>query len=89
MRNGCDGGYCKYIRENANAVKLLSKSLPGIRLVYVAPGEAAFGSGRMWQGHADDSLTGWKSTVVKTRQEAFDWINAELDLSLVDPQAEC
>ncbi len=43
-----------------------------VLVVSIMPTDLQYGLGRMWQGYAYEIP--WEETIVRTRQEAFDWL---------------
>ena len=46
--------------------------LPDLSVVAIAPQPAAYGVARLWE--AQMGSTGWRTSVVRSRAEAFDWL---------------
>lgn len=67
------------VKKSAQLALKFSKINPHLHLVIVMPTELKYGIARMWQGYANDDVTGWKTKVVKTRLEATKWIEENLN----------
>jgi len=62
--------------ENANISKRAAVINRELLVVGVYPDDLSYGMGRLWQGYAD--ITGWSSIVVRTKQEAEQWLEDNL-----------
>lgn len=64
------------LKKNAEISYEISEKLPALLLVVITPSDLMYGMGRMWETYIDD--TGWETTMVRTRQEANEWIEKNL-----------
>jgi len=65
------------IAHISNSASAHNKHLYGVAIM---PGDVGFGVARMFQAYTDD--TGWRTKVTRTREEAEEWLLANLDDSL-------
>lgn len=82
-----DYSACTEIAVSTEAVKTVAKMAidvsqfnKNIVISAALPSDLAFGLGRMWQAYADK--TGWRSHAFRTRKEAEDWVQEQLQQEL-------
>ena len=67
------------IESTVHMAAKASRQNNNILLVVVLPTDSEFGMGRMWQAYADYEKTGWKTLMVRNRDEALEWLQKNLD----------
>ena len=66
------------MKEMARLAVIASKVNPDIVLLGVTPTDLEYGMARVWNAYADDDTTGWKTILVRSINEAHEWIDHNL-----------
>jgi hypothetical protein len=65
------------MKESAEVSKKVSRINKNIAVVAIMPADLEFGMGRMWQAYS--YVTGWKTGIVRTKDEAEVWLKENLE----------
>ena len=65
------------MKESAALSKRVSSINKHIAVVAIMPTDLEFGMGRMWQAYSYE--TGWKTGIVRTKEEAEVWLKENLE----------
>ena len=66
------------MKEMARLAVIASKVNPNIVLLGVTPTDLEYGMARLWNAYADDDTTGWETILVRSIEDANEWIEQNL-----------